>query len=54
MKASDSAKKRPLPADDRVKEGNADAETAAHRHDDELADEWGDESFPSSDPPANY
>lgn len=22
--------------------------------DDEKADEWGDESFPSSDPPANY
>lgn len=27
---------------------------AAHDHDDALADEWGDESFPSSDPPAHY
>lgn len=24
------------------------------QHDDELADEWGEESFPSSDPPAHY
>ncbi|WP_035280723.1 hypothetical protein [Brevibacterium album] len=23
-------------------------------HDDALADEWGEESFPGSDPPANY
>ena len=25
-----------------------------HQHADELADEWGDESFPGSDPPAHY
>lgn len=27
---------------------------SAHDHDDALADEWGRESFPSSDPPAHY
>lgn len=27
---------------------------ATHEHDDELADEWGKESFPSSDPPGHY
>lgn len=36
----------------------ADDEKLAHdkllAHDDELADEWGEESFPSSDPPAHY
>lgn len=25
-----------------------------HEHADELADEWGEESFPASDPPAHY
>lgn len=25
-----------------------------HEHADELADEWGEDSFPSSDPPAHY
>jgi len=29
-------------------------EQARHDHDDELADEWGRESFPASDPPADY
>lgn len=24
------------------------------QHSDELADEWGEESFPASDPPAHY
>ncbi|MFB9073358.1 hypothetical protein ACFFX0_20010 [Citricoccus parietis] len=32
----------------------AAAAAAAHRHDDERADEWEDESFPASDPPSNY
>lgn len=27
---------------------------SSHDHDDELADEWGRESFPGSDPPAHY
>lgn len=27
---------------------------ADHDHADELADEWGDESFPASDPPAHH
>lgn len=26
----------------------------SHEHADELADEWGKESFPGSDPPAHY
>lgn len=26
----------------------------SHEHADELADEWGEESFPGSDPPAHY
>jgi len=26
----------------------------SHDHADELADEWGEESFPGSDPPAHY
>ncbi|WP_336660762.1 NAD-dependent epimerase/dehydratase family protein [Leucobacter sp. USHLN153] len=30
------------------------AERAAHDHDDALADEWGEESFPGSDPPGHY
>lgn len=27
---------------------------AGHEHADKLADEWGEESFPGSDPPAHY
>lgn len=30
------------------------ADKAEHDHDDALADEWGKESFPSSDPPGHY
>lgn len=26
----------------------------SHEHADDLADEWGEESFPASDPPAHY
>lgn len=29
-------------------------DTSAHEHDDALADEWGEESFPGSDPPGHY
>lgn len=25
-----------------------------HDHDEELVEEWADESFPASDPPSNY
>lgn len=25
-----------------------------HDHDDKLVDEWGEESFPASDPPSHY
>lgn len=35
----------------------AEAKNTADKHlvsDDEVADEWGKESFPGSDPPANY
>ena len=31
--------------------GDTDVE---HQHADEIADEWGEESFPASDPPAHY
>lgn len=30
------------------------ASQATHEHEDELVDEWGEESFPASDPPAHY
>lgn len=33
---------------------DADAEGRSPGNDEELADEWGKESFPGSDPPANY
>lgn len=29
-------------------------EDRKHDHDDELVEEWGEESFPASDPPSNY
>ena len=38
--------------DDAAERPGTDA--TSHGHDDELADEWGRESFPSSDPPAHY
>ena len=38
--------------DDVAERPGTDAST--HDHDDALADEWGEESFPSSDPPAHY
>lgn len=28
--------------------------SVSHKHADDLADEWGEESFPGSDPPAHY
>ena len=31
-----------------------DEEQSAHEHDDAVVDEQGEESFPASDPPANY
>lgn len=30
------------------------SDAVPHEHADALADEWGEESFPSSDPPAHY
>ena len=36
-------------ADDAPPKGDSSKE-----HKDRIADEWGDESFPSSDPPAHY
>ncbi|HLS32119.1 MAG TPA: hypothetical protein VK039_00885 [Brevibacterium sp.] len=39
------------PHDHAERPGTAES---AHDHDDELADEWGRESFPGSDPPAHY
>ena len=38
--------------DDAAERPGTDSTT--HAHDDELADEWGRESFPGSDPPAHY
>lgn len=29
-------------------------EEAQHEHDEEMVEEWEDESFPASDPPSNY
>ena len=31
-----------------------DEEDSAHEHEDAVVDEQGEESFPASDPPANY
>ncbi|NLB47446.1 MAG: hypothetical protein GX814_06900 [Microbacteriaceae bacterium] len=39
------------PVDVAERPGNTNT---SHQHDDELADEWGEESFPGSDPPAHY
>lgn len=40
----------------RVGEQSADevAAKTQHDHEDEIVDEWGDESFPASDPPAGH
>ena len=35
-------------------EDSIDKENATHDHDDTVVDEQGEESFPASDPPANY
>lgn len=40
-----------VPTDVAEKPGS---DTVEHDHADELADEWGKESFPASDPPAHY
>lgn len=41
---------------DHAGEQSADeiAAKARHDHEDEIADEWGDESFPASDPPSGH
>ncbi|WP_336660409.1 hypothetical protein [Leucobacter sp. USHLN153] len=50
---ADTAPEGGVTADEDVAErpGSADV---PHDHADELADEWGEESFPGSDPPAHY
>ncbi|GAA2179016.1 hypothetical protein GCM10009847_11390 [Leucobacter tardus] len=45
--ARDDQAERPGTTEDQQNDG-------AVQSDDELADEWGEESFPSSDPPAHY
>ncbi|MFD5601293.1 hypothetical protein ACFWHR_14705 [Leucobacter sp. NPDC058333] len=30
------------------------SDSVSHEHADALADEWGEDSFPNSDPPAHY
>lgn len=32
----------------------SESEKIRHDHDDEIVDEWEDESFPASDPPGHY
>lgn len=44
-------KEEAIPNDVAEKPGS---DKVSHQHADELADEWGEESFPSSDPPAHY
>lgn len=44
-------KEEAIPNDVAEKPGS---DEVSHQHADELADEWGEESFPSSDPPAHY
>lgn len=48
---ADEARKKEIPSDVAEKPGS---DAVSHEHADELADEWGEESFPSSDPPAHY
>lgn len=43
-----------VPTDETPDRSQAAVDKAAHDHDDALADEWGKESFPSSDPPGHY
>lgn len=43
-----------VPTIETADERQAAADKAEHDHDDALADEWGKESFPGSDPPAHY
>ena len=40
-----------VPTDVAEKPGSSQV---SHDHADELVDEWGEESFPGSDPPAHY
>lgn len=35
-------------------EGRSESEQIRHDHEDEIVDEWEDESFPASDPPGHY
>lgn len=35
-------------------EGKSESEQICHDHEDEIVDEWEDESFPASDPPGHY
>lgn len=47
----ETASREDAPTDVAEKPGSG---TVPHEHADALADEWGEESFPSSDPPAHY
>ena len=42
------------PSGPTAEERDAERNAARIEHDNELADEWGEESFPASDPPAHY
>ena len=51
--ARDDQAERPGTTEDQQNDGEGQNDGAV-QSDDELADEWGEESFPSSDPPAHY
>lgn len=51
----DSVNLTPTEAQEEADAAQAEeARRIRHDHDDAEADEWGDESFPASDPPSNY
>ena len=50
--AEDETQKSDEVRDDVAEKPGSDR--VSHDHEDELVDEWGEESFPSSDPPAHY
>lgn len=45
----------PVPAGEPVEGAEeSQADRLRHDHDDQMVDEWEDESFPASDPPGHY
>ncbi|SMX67760.1 MULTISPECIES: hypothetical protein [unclassified Brevibacterium] len=52
-KGRDESSTTPAEASD-SSEGRSESEQIRHDHEDEMVDEWEDESFPASDPPGHY